>query len=73
MIPGTLGMNGAPHDVLLVPWNDLDALERCLERHGDEVAGVIMEPMMGNAGLILPEPGYLEGVREADRAITARC
>ncbi|MGZ3459837.1 MAG: aminotransferase class III-fold pyridoxal phosphate-dependent enzyme, partial [Archangium sp.] len=37
-LPGTHGMNGAPLDAWVVRWNDLDALRRCLERHGSEVA-----------------------------------
>ena len=64
-IPGTTGMNGAPYDVIVVRWNDKDALERCLEEHGDSVAACMMEPIMGNAGVIPPEPGYLQELREA--------
>jgi glutamate-1-semialdehyde 2,1-aminomutase len=62
-IPGTQGTNGAPHDNLVVRWNDADALEQCLNDHRGQVAGVIMEPVMGNAGTIPPLPGYLETVR----------
>jgi glutamate-1-semialdehyde 2,1-aminomutase len=62
---GTGGMLGAPHEALLVPWNDLEALHACLEAHGDQVAAILMEPVMGNSGAILPEPGYLQGVRAA--------
>lgn len=63
-IPGTTGMTDGIHDVIVCQWNDLDALQRCLTRHGSEVAAVIMEPVMGNAGLNLPHEGYLQGVRE---------
>src|SRR5262249_5297139 len=63
-IPGTTGMSDGIKDVIVVQWNDLDALSRCLEKHGHEVAGVMMEPIMGNAGVILPREGYLQGVRE---------
>lgn len=62
-IPGTLGMNDAPHDVLVVRANDLNALEHCLDDHGDTVAAVIMEPIMGNAGVIPTDPHYLAGAR----------
>ena len=48
-----------------VEYNDLDALERELA-HGD-VAVVLMEPALTNMGIVLPEPGYLEGVRELTR------
>jgi glutamate-1-semialdehyde 2,1-aminomutase len=58
---------GAIDDLLLLPWNDLGALERCLDAHRGEVAAVIMEPIGYNAGTILPEPGYLAGVRELTR------
>ena len=63
-IPGTLGMAGGPHDVITVGWNDLDLLERCLNEYRGEVAAVIMEPIMGNAGCIPPQEQYLQGVRE---------
>ena len=52
-------MPGDAVDVII--WNDLDRLEKRLRR-GD-VAGVIMEPIMCNQNVILPDPGYLEGVR----------
>ncbi|MGQ0637003.1 MAG: aspartate aminotransferase family protein [Planctomycetaceae bacterium] len=63
-ISGTAGLNGAPRDSLIVQWNDLDALEKCLADHHDEIAAVIMEPVMGNAGVIPPRPGYLQTARE---------
>lgn len=66
-IPGTPGMSGAPLDVIAVRWNDLDALSQVLAEHGDSVSAVIMEPVMGNAGVIPPQPGYLKGVRAATR------
>ncbi len=65
--PGTNGLNGAPHDNLLVRWNDIDALEKCLDDHPGQIAGVIMEPIMGNAGVIPPQPDYLENVRAATK------
>ena len=51
----------------IVPFNDLPALERVLEQHRGQIAGMIVEPMMMNAGIIPPQPGYLEGVRELTR------
>jgi glutamate-1-semialdehyde 2,1-aminomutase len=63
-IPGTTGMSDGIADVVVVEWNDLDALERCLDVHGHEVAAVMMEPVMGNAGVQLPREGYLQTVRE---------
>jgi glutamate-1-semialdehyde 2,1-aminomutase len=62
-LPGTRGMNGAPHDNLVVRWNDIEALERTFQDHPGQIAAVIMEPVMGNAGVIAPERDYLESVR----------
>ncbi|MFF9408471.1 transaminase [Streptomyces anandii] len=63
------GNVGAPCDVTLTSrvaeFNDLAQLERELA-HGD-VAAVLMEPALTNIGIVLPEPGYLEGVRELTR------
>ena len=50
-----------------VPFNDAEALERVLEKIGDRVAGMIMEPAMMNINIIPPEQGYLERVRELTR------
>jgi glutamate-1-semialdehyde 2,1-aminomutase len=50
-----------------VPFNDLEALETVISKN-DDIAACILEPVMGNIGPILPEPGYLKGVREITRA-----
>ncbi len=59
---------GIPEDfakhTITVPFNDIDALKKVVDEVGDDVAAVIMEPVMANAGLIIPEPGFLEKVRE---------
>jgi glutamate-1-semialdehyde 2,1-aminomutase len=64
-VPQTLGL---PADYVnltkVVPFNDLDALERTLERNKGRVAGMIVEPAMMNAGFVLPVDGYLQGVKE---------
>ena len=52
-------------------FNDLDGLDREL-RHGD-VAAVLMEPALTNVGIVLPEPGYLEGVRGTDAVNRVSC
>lgn len=49
---------------IVVPWNDLDALERALDEHGQDVAAIITEPMMLNQGAIEPRPGYLRGMKD---------
>ena len=48
----------------LLPWNDADVLEQVLKKYGEEVALVIMEPILCNAGCCPPRQGYLEKVRE---------
>ena len=53
---------GTIDDVIVIPYNDAPALERALESR--EVACFIVEPVMENIGICLPEPGYLEAVRE---------
>jgi glutamate-1-semialdehyde 2,1-aminomutase len=54
-------------DARVLPWNDLEAVTHVLEGEGEEIAAVLMEPMMLNAGSIAPRPGYLEGVRDLCR------
>jgi len=61
-VPGS-GIPQAMADLLrIVPFNDLEALQRVLEAHAGQIAGMILEPMMMNAGIISPKPGYLQGV-----------
>ncbi|MCL5677079.1 MAG: glutamate-1-semialdehyde 2,1-aminomutase [Firmicutes bacterium] len=67
--PSTLGIAdsaGVPKhvaaDVISLPFNDLEALEAALDRWGSEVAAVLVEPIVGNMGIVAPEPGYLDGV-----------
>lgn len=50
------------HDTVVVPYNNLESLEAALSRR--DVAAFILEPVMENIGICLPDPGYLEGVRE---------
>lgn len=57
--------------VHVVPYNDLPYLEKMLEQHGSEVAAVVMEPVVENLAIVLPDEGYLAGVRAAcDKAGT---
>jgi glutamate-1-semialdehyde 2,1-aminomutase len=68
-IPGSAGVPEAIAQLTLaLPYNDLAAVEAAFAAHPDSIAAVILEPVVGNAGCILPEPGYLQGLR----AITAR-
>ena len=49
-------------DLVVLGWNDLDALADAFAREKDQIAGVLMEPVMVNAGVMDPAPGYLQGV-----------
>ena len=67
----TLGLPNSPgvpeeavRDTALLPFNDLDQVRSLFQERGEEFAAIILEPVMGNAGLIPPEPGFLEGLRE---------
>ena len=51
--------------VHVVPYNDIDRLEAILAEHSDEIAAVVMEPVLENIGIVLPDEGYLAAVREA--------
>ncbi|HZP90791.1 MAG TPA: glutamate-1-semialdehyde 2,1-aminomutase [Actinomycetota bacterium] len=64
-IPGSPGVTeGAAKDTLTVPYNDLEATRAVFERHGERIACVIVEPVAANMGVVPPEPGFLEGLRE---------
>jgi glutamate-1-semialdehyde 2,1-aminomutase len=64
-VPGTDGVpDDAARHTYVVPFNDVEALEDLLAREADDVAAIILEPVMGNVGTIPPEAGYLEAVRE---------
>ena len=58
---------GVPADLakhtLNLPFNDLDAAQALFEQQGDSIACLIIEPITGNMNMILPKPGYLEGLR----------
>ncbi|XEC93888.1 glutamate-1-semialdehyde 2,1-aminomutase [Paenibacillus tarimensis] len=76
--PSTLGIPdsaGIPatiaQEVITVPFNDLDGLRAALERWGDDVAAVMVEPIVGNFGMVMPKPGFLEGLCAQTRACGA--
>jgi glutamate-1-semialdehyde 2,1-aminomutase len=60
-------VQNATENVVVAPWNDAEALERILEQHAGQVAGVVMEAVLCNSGCLLPRPGYLEAARELTR------
>ena len=54
----------AVQDILVLPWNDLDLVQETVGRHGHQIAAIVTEPVMLNCEPIMPQPGYLEGLRE---------
>ncbi|MHC5821146.1 MAG: glutamate-1-semialdehyde 2,1-aminomutase, partial [Nostoc sp.] len=67
----TLGLPDSPgvpksvtSNTLTAPFNDLEAVKVLFEQNPDEIAGVILEPVVGNAGFIPPAAGFLEGLRK---------
>jgi glutamate-1-semialdehyde 2,1-aminomutase len=55
--------DAAVQDTIVIKWNDSEAIERLMSHYGSELAAVIMEPVMANSGVILPQDGYLQKVR----------
>ncbi|HVG28063.1 MAG TPA: glutamate-1-semialdehyde 2,1-aminomutase, partial [Acidobacteriaceae bacterium] len=63
-IPGSAGVPGATaQHTLALPYNDLEAVRTAFAKHPREIACVIVEPVVGNAGTIAPAEGYLQGLR----------
>ena len=64
-VPSSPGVTkGTAEDTIAVPYNDADAIRAVMEREGDTIAAVIVEPVAGNMGLVLPRQGYLSLLRD---------
>ncbi len=65
---GISGTAGVPEEfartTIALPFNSVDALQEAFRKHGDQIAAVIVEPVVGNMGCVPPEPGFLEAMRE---------
>ncbi|MEA3364155.1 MAG: glutamate-1-semialdehyde 2,1-aminomutase [Candidatus Hydrogenedentes bacterium] len=53
---------------LVIPYNDLEAAREVFDKYGEDIACLIVEPVAGNMGVVLPEPGYLEGLRQLTKS-----
>jgi glutamate-1-semialdehyde 2,1-aminomutase len=63
--PDSAGVTpGAVQDTLILPFHDREAVRACLEKYGEDLAAILLEPIPANVGLILPEDGYLQFLRE---------
>lgn len=60
-VPGVTG--GVSNDTLTCAYNDLDAVQQLVAENKNEIAAIIIEPVAGNMGCILPKPGFIEGLR----------
>lgn len=71
-VPASAGVTpGAAAEVLIAPYNDLDAVRAAAARAGGDLAAIIVEPVAGNMGLVEPRPGFLAGLREIASAAGA--
>ncbi len=67
-IPGSPGIPGRLAELTItLPFNNLEAFRTAVNRYGEEIACVIVEPVAGNMGVVPPQPGFLEGLREITR------
>lgn len=71
-VPGTGGQQlSSGGDLLIAPWNDAAAFRAIIERHGSEIAAVVMEPVLCNTGCIEPDRDFLAEVVASSRAVGA--
>ncbi len=64
-LPWTSGLSaGVPEEFIILPWNDLALVKKIMAERSEEIAAIITEPIMCNSGCILPEEGFLQGLRD---------
>ncbi|BCB05020.1 glutamate-1-semialdehyde 2,1-aminomutase [Bacillus sp. KH172YL63] len=64
-LPDSPGVpEGVAKNTITVPYNDLESIRYAFEQFGDDIAAIIVEPVAGNMGVVPPQPGFLEGLRE---------
>lgn len=74
----TLGLPDSPgvplgiaQNTIAVPYNDLEAVRSAFEQYGEDIACIIVEPVAGNMGVVPPNPGFLQGLRDVTSAYGA--
>ena len=68
-IPNSPGVTkGTAKDTLTAPFNDLEAVKKIADQNKGEIAALIVEPVAGNMGCVLPREGYLQGLRDILRS-----
>ena len=68
-MPGSAGVTAAAaRDTIVIPYNDVAAVAEVFRAHPEQVAAIIVEPVGANVGVIAPEPGFLEALRELTEA-----
>ena len=64
-VPDSPGVTpGTAQDTITIPYNDFEAVKEVFAEQGQEIAAIIVEPVAGNMGLVLPKPGYLDLLRK---------
>lgn len=64
-VPDSPGVTpGTAQDTITIPYNDFEAVKKVFAEQGQEIAAIIVEPVAGNMGLVLPKPGYLDLLRK---------
>jgi glutamate-1-semialdehyde 2,1-aminomutase len=71
-VPDSPGVTrGNSQDTIVLEYNDLAAVQRAFEEIGSQIAAVILEPVVGNMGLVIPKPGFLQGLRDVTAKFNA--
>ena len=68
-VPSSWGLSGAAEEVVVLPFNDGAACRALLQEHAAELAAVVIDPLMTNAGLIVPDEGFLREIRNVTREL----